>query len=89
MYHSQQEVGMPQLFFSVERPIAEELGRRAADENIPLSQYLARIVREQVQADWPEGYLSEVIGCCADDLLPEPDDEPPDEISLQDGDARS
>jgi hypothetical protein len=63
---------MPQLFFSVERPVAEELARRAADEHLPLSQYLARLVREQVQADWPEGYLSAVIGCCADDPLQNP-----------------
>jgi hypothetical protein len=62
---------MPQLFFSVERPVAEELARRAADEKL-LSQYLARLVREQVQADWPGGYLSAVIGCCADDPLQNP-----------------
>ena len=53
---------MPQLFFSVERPVADELARRAAIENLPLSQYLARIVREQVQTDWPDGYLSSVVG---------------------------
>jgi hypothetical protein len=74
---------MPQLFFSVERSLADELARRAADEKLPLSQYLARLVREQVRTDWPEGYLSAVIGCCADDPLQAPDDEPPDEIGLQ------
>jgi hypothetical protein len=74
---------MPQLFFSVERPLADELARRAAAENLPLSQYLARLVREQVQSDWPDGYLSAVIGCCADDPLAEPPDQPPDELDLQ------
>jgi hypothetical protein len=70
---------MPQLYFSVERPLAEELARRAADENLPLSQYLARLVREQVREEWPDDYLSAVIGCCADEPLQEPPDEPPDE----------
>jgi hypothetical protein len=74
---------VPQLFFSVERPVADELARRAADENLPLSQYLAWLVREQVQSDWPEGYMAAVIGACADDPLQEPPDEPPDEITLQ------
>ena len=73
---------MPQLFFSVERPVADELARRAAIENLPLSQYLARIVREQVQTDWPDGYLSSLVGGCAEDPLQEPGDEPPDEIAL-------
>jgi hypothetical protein len=67
---------MPQLYFSVERSVADELTRRAAKEHLPLSQYLARLVRDQVQADWPDGYLSTVIGCCTDDPLQEPDDEP-------------
>ena len=68
----------------MECSLADELARRAADEKLPLSQYLARLVREQVQADWPRGYLSApVIGCCADDPPQEPDDEPPDEITLQ------
>lgn len=80
---------MPQLFFSVERPLADELARRAADEDMPLSQYLARLVRAQVQTDWPEGYLSAVIGCCADDPLPEPDDATPHAIDLQPPGARS
>lgn len=74
---------MPQLYFSVDRPLAEELARRAADANLPLSKYLARLVREQVQSDWPEGYLATVIGCCADDPLQEPHDEPPEEVTLQ------
>ena len=56
---------------------------RRLRDRLPLSQYLARLVREQVQADWPEGYLSAVIGCCADDPLQELDDEPPVEITLQ------
>ncbi|WP_462329764.1 hypothetical protein [Thiohalocapsa halophila] len=74
---------MPQLYFSVERPLADELARRAAAENLPLSQYLARLVRQQVQSEWPEGYLSAVIGCCADAPLQEPPDEPPEEVDLQ------
>jgi hypothetical protein len=80
---------MPQLYFSVERAVADQLGRRAANENLPLSQYLARLVRAQVQADWPDGYLSAVIGCCADDPLQEPDDEPPAEIALESPRAES
>lgn len=70
---------MPQLYFSVDRPLADELARRAADENLPLSKYLARLVREQVQEAWPDDYLTAVIGCCADDPLEEPTDDPPDE----------
>jgi hypothetical protein len=40
-------------------------------------------VREQIQTEWPDGYLSAVIGCCADDPLREPPDEAPDEVELQ------
>lgn len=74
---------MPQLYFSVERPLAEQLARRAADENLPLSKYLARLVREQVREEWPEDYLSAVIGCCADDPLQEPTDHLPDELETE------
>jgi hypothetical protein len=42
---------MPQLYFSVERPPAEDLSPRAADENLPLSRYFARLVREQVREE--------------------------------------
>jgi hypothetical protein len=74
-----------QVFFAVERSLADELAPRAADENPPLSQYLARLASDQVQTDWPEGYLSAVVGCRAADPLQEPDDEAPDEISLRYG----
>jgi len=70
---------MPQLYFSLEGPLADELARRAADENLPLSKYLARLVREQLRDDWPDDYLSSVIGCYADDPLEQPADELPDE----------
>jgi len=73
---------MPQLYFSVERPLAEELARRAAEENLPLSKYLARLVREQVREDWPDDYLTTVIGSCADDPLQVPADDPPDEPEI-------
>jgi len=37
------------------------------------------LVREQLRDDWPDDYLSSVIGCYADDPLEQPADELPDE----------
>lgn len=72
---------MPQIHLSVDQRTATELAARAAAKGQSLSRYLAEMVRREVE-DWPDGYLSAVVGSCAGDPLEEPEDLPADEVEL-------
>lgn len=73
---------MPQIHLSVDQRTATELAARAAAKGQSLSRYLAELVRREVAQDWPDGYLSAVVGSCAGDPLEEPEDLPPAEVEL-------
>lgn len=73
---------MPQIHLSVDQRTATELAARAAAKGLSLSRYLADLVRCEVAADWPNGYLRAVVGSCADDPLEPPEDPPPGEVEL-------
>ena len=48
---------MSQLHCYVPDEVAEKLKRRAAEAQMPVSRYLARLVRRDVEGAWPEGYF--------------------------------
>ena len=63
---------MPQLHFSVDSETASRLSQAAANQNVSLSHYLARMVKREVGGAWPDAYLDGVVGSCRDDPLIEP-----------------
>ena len=74
---------MPQLHFSIDNDTAADLEERARQEGIPLSRYLARLVKSGMGgATWPDGYLDAVVGSCADAPLEEPPELPLDQVEL-------
>ncbi|MEM9386995.1 MAG: hypothetical protein AAGA68_18175 [Pseudomonadota bacterium] len=61
---------MPQLHFYVPEDIADAVRRRAQARNMPLSRYLAEIVRREV-AGWPEEFAG-TLGAWQGDEPPLP-----------------
>lgn len=55
---------MSQLHFYVPDDIEKELKERAARARMPLSRYLAEVVKNQTRTpdEWPEGYFEQVFG---------------------------
>lgn len=55
---------MSQLHFYVPESVEKELREQAKRANMPLSRYLAELVRQRTQrsAEWPEGYFDQVFG---------------------------
>jgi len=56
----------------LKKAVAEEVRRRAESQGLSISAYLAHVVEAAVQDCWPDGYLSEVIGCMENDPLERP-----------------
>jgi hypothetical protein len=72
---------MPQLHCSVDEATASSLAEEAARKGMSLSSYLAEILRAHT-AHWPDGYLSRVVGACAESPLEEATDLPTDDVEL-------
>lgn len=53
---------MAQLHFYVRDDIAESVRRKAAERGVPVSRYLAELVKHEVMRDWPEDYAESVFG---------------------------
>ena len=51
-----------QMHCYVPDSIAEAIRRRARARGIPVSRYLAELVRREVSGGWPEGYFEAVVG---------------------------
>ena len=67
---------MPQMHLYVPKEIAEEVKRRAGQQGVSTSRYLADLVRREVADDWPPGFFGRVIGGCADAPLQRPPELP-------------
>ena len=48
---------MPQLHFYVPDDFAKRIKARAAQARLPISRYLAELVKRDVGQDWPKGYF--------------------------------
>lgn len=53
---------MPQLHCYVPEDVAERLKRKAAQAHLPVSKYLAALVKKDTGSEWPEGYFDQVFG---------------------------
>ena len=65
---------MPQLHLYVSDETAERLRAEAAEADLSMSRYLARLVNDSTHPDWPEGYFETLAGCSPD--FPTPADPP-------------
>jgi hypothetical protein len=73
---------MPQLHFSVDEPTARRVREDAKARGETVSSYLAGLLSERLPDRWPDGYLQQVVGCCAEEPLEEPEDLELREVSL-------
>ena len=53
---------MPQLHFYVPDDVAEKIKVRAAQAKLPVSRYVANLVKRDVGQGWPEGYFERISG---------------------------
>ena len=53
---------MPQLRFYVPDDVAEQIRARAALAKLPLSRYVADLVKRDVGQGWPEDYFERISG---------------------------
>lgn len=53
---------MPQLHFYVPESTADRIRQRARAAGVSVSQFIAELVRQEVDRGWPEGFFEEVIG---------------------------
>jgi hypothetical protein len=53
---------MSQLHFYVSEQIEARIRARAEQAHMPLSRYLAELVKREVADEWPDGYAETVIG---------------------------
>ena len=55
---------MPQLHLYVPEAIARKVQEKAKARNLPVSRYLAEVIKREVGEGWPEGYFDRVCGKC-------------------------
>jgi hypothetical protein len=53
---------MPQLHTYVPKSLAERVAARAKARGVPVSRYLADLVRRDVELGWPDGYFERIAG---------------------------
>ena len=53
---------MPQLYFYVSDDIAKKIKARAAKVKLPISRYVADLVKRDVGQGWPEDYFERIAG---------------------------
>lgn len=53
---------MPQLYFYVPDYVAEQIKARAAQARMPVSRYVADLVKREVGQGWPEDYFERISG---------------------------
>jgi hypothetical protein len=63
---------MAQLYFYVPDGTADAIRRKAAARNLPVSKYLAQIVKREVIDDWPAGFFDKIIGGWSGEPLSRP-----------------
>ena len=53
---------MPQLHTYVPKSLAERVAARAKARGVPVSRYLADLIRRDVELGWPDGFFDRVVG---------------------------
>lgn len=70
---------MAQLYFYVPDTVAAKIEQLARATGLTTSRYLAKLVQQNIEDQWPDGYLEAVIGGWQGEPL-----ERPDQLNLQD-----
>ena len=53
---------MAQLHFYVPDEVAQAIQKRAQQAHLPVSRFLAELVKREVKNEWPEHYFEAVAG---------------------------
>jgi len=53
---------MAQIHCYVPDDIAAQLSRKAAENHLSVSRYLAGLVKKDISSGWPDGYFEQVFG---------------------------
>ena len=53
---------MPQLHTYLPEPLAARVAAKAKARGVPVSRYLATLIRNDVDGTWPAGYFESVVG---------------------------
>jgi len=53
---------MPQLHTYLPARLAARVAAKAKARGVPVSRYLATLIRNDVDGSWPPGYFAEVVG---------------------------
>jgi hypothetical protein len=53
---------VPQLHTYVPKPLAARIAARAKARGVPVSRYLAELIRRDVDLGWPEDFFERVAG---------------------------
>ena len=64
---------MAQIHCYVPDEIATKLARKAKNNHLSTSKYLARLVKRDVAAGWPDGYFERIFGQWEGEPLQRPD----------------
>lgn len=64
---------MPQLHLYLPRDLADRVRRVAEAADMPVSRYLAELVKRELGSEWPAGYFEEVVGGWVGDPPERPD----------------
>lgn len=79
---------MAQLSLYLDDGLMGRLKRRASNEGISVSKYVARLVEENLLYTWPKGYF-DLFGSIDDETFVEPEDLPFDAEPIDDWDEPS
>ena len=63
---------MPQLHLYVPEEVAVRIRAKAQARRMPVSRYLAELVRQDVGGGWPDGYFERVVGGWQGEALERP-----------------
>jgi len=53
---------MAQVHCYIPDEIADQLGKKAEQQHLSVSKYLASLVKKDIGSGWPDGYFEQVFG---------------------------
>ncbi|MBN1315535.1 MAG: hypothetical protein JXA42_08705 [Anaerolineales bacterium] len=56
------EVTVPQLHFYVPKQVAERVRHEASAAGLSVSQYLANVIKQEFQPEWPSDFFENIVG---------------------------
>ena len=75
---------MPRLHFYIPDDVAEKIKVRAAQAKLPVSRYVADLVKRDVGQGWPKDYFERISGAAEDATIRhEPSGLPEERLPLE------